>query len=45
MTALGWAFMALAWGVIFLVTGWCYRLVLGPKAQPHETKLPPSGRM
>lgn len=45
MTTLGWAFLILVWGLLTVLTVWCFKLVLSPTATPHETDLPPSGRM
>ncbi|MBI4348540.1 MAG: hypothetical protein HY553_16995 [Elusimicrobia bacterium] len=45
MTALGWSFLTLIWTLLSALTGWCFYLVLSPSAKPHETALPPSGRM
>lgn len=45
MTALGWAFLIIVWVLLTGWTVWCFKLVLAPSAKPHETELPPSGRM
>ena len=45
MTPLGWLFLVVVWTLLTGFTVWCFKLVLSPTAKPHETDLPPSGRM
>lgn len=45
MTTLGWTFLGSTWAILTAFTVWCFWMVLKPDAKPHETDLPPAGRM